>query len=143
MNKREKEEEEKERQQIFERGKKTIRSPDIKKISEESEGKTSRTEGGRKEMEELKELMREMMKQIEENMLGIRQEIKEMKKEMGEKEKKWEKEKEKLLEEEICNRIQKPNEKTSSFATAILTLMRKHGEMSAETQIYEPSTNII
>ncbi|KAK4871914.1 hypothetical protein RN001_016038 [Aquatica leii] len=67
-------------QQIFERGKKTIRSPDIKKISEESEGKTSRTEGGRKEMEELKELMREMMKQMEKNMQEIRQEIKEMKK---------------------------------------------------------------
>ncbi|KAK4880785.1 hypothetical protein RN001_008931 [Aquatica leii] len=97
-NKKATEEEQKEREQIFGKGKKTIRSPDIKKISEESEGKTSRTEGGRKEMEELKELMREMMKQMEENMQGIRQEIKEMKKEMGEREKKWEKEKEKLVE---------------------------------------------
>ncbi|KAK9717670.1 hypothetical protein QE152_g23600 [Popillia japonica] len=94
-------------EKLFSRSKKTIRSPDLKKL-ENKEGrdqkltidsasnyKSSRKE---KEMDELKEMMRQIMRDMKQNTDELKDEIKEIKQEMRKKEEKWEREKTELVQ---------------------------------------------
>lgn len=87
---------------IFRKSKRTLRSPEQRKLGEERKGKEKQHKYKTdveeiEKMEELKEMIKEMMKEMKKNADELKEEIKEIKHEMRRKEEKWDEEKCQLM----------------------------------------------
>lgn len=126
---------------MFNRSKKTIRSPEQREAEKQrkrAETKVSIGEATEEDMDELKQMMQEMMREMAKNTAELKEEIKDIKKEMNKKEEKWEEEKGQLMKriENLENRAEREEKEKRMKNIVIKGIEITKGKEQEEVEIF-------